>query len=344
MDPTLILGIIIVILALAFAFSNGFNDAANAVATVISTRAISPTTGIIIAGICEFIGAYFLGTAVAQTIGKGIVNLELVSGSKYGIIVVFATIIGSTLWNILCTILGFPISASHSLIGGFIGAGIFGFGFDVINWANVAMIFFALIIAPLVGSLASFLLLKTTYFFFKNATTKINNFFRILEIIASMNFALSHGTNDGQKPMGLIVFSLIVLGLMKPSTGSFVVPKWVVLACSFFITLGVLIGGWNVIKTVGSRIFRIRHIHSFSALVSGAIVIYLASFIGLPLSTTHVISSTVMGAGAAERFKGVRWTTMKNIFIVWIITIPATAIFCGLLYILIFRILKFFGL
>ncbi|MFN3966267.1 MAG: anion permease, partial [Endomicrobiia bacterium] len=186
MDPTLVLGIIVIILALAFAFSNGFNDAANAVATVISTRAISPTTGIILAGICEFIGAYFLGTAVAQTIGKGIIDINIVTGSKYGIVIVFATIIGSTFWNIICTIFGFPISASHSLIGGFIGAGIFGYGLSVINWTNVIMIFLALLIAPFVGSFASFLLLKLTYFLTRNATTKINKIFKILEIIASM--------------------------------------------------------------------------------------------------------------------------------------------------------------
>jgi len=341
MELTFLFGIIIVILALAFAFSNGFNDAANAVATVISTRALTPVQAIFTASIFSFIGACFLGTAVAKTIGTGIVDSKIVTGTN-GAIIIITTVFGATLWNIFCTLLGFPISVSHALIGGFIGSAVFSYGFDVVQWKNVILIFVALLLAPVISLIVSFLVLRITYFLFKSATSEANKLFRILEIISSFNVAVSHGTNDAQKSMGLIVFSLVSLGIYSPD--SFSIPKWVVFACSFAFTIGILSGGWNVIKTIGSKIFHMRRIHSFSAMFSSALVLYLASFIGLPLSTTHVISSSVMGAGAAERFKGVRWTTMKNIFIVWVITIPATAIFCGLLYILIFRILKFFGL
>ncbi|MBU2568117.1 MAG: inorganic phosphate transporter [Elusimicrobia bacterium] len=343
MDPTLLLAIVVVILALLFAFSNGFNDAANAIATVISTGALTPAQAIIGAAVCEFAGAYFLGTAVAMTISKGIIDPELIAGGG-GIIIVMAALIGSTLWNVWCTVLGFPISASHSLIGGFIGSAFFGYGAMCIQWDNVIKIFMVLLLTPVLGIIASFLLLKVTYFFLQNATPRVKKIIRIMNVASAMLFALAHGTNDGQKPMGIIVFSLIVLGFYKTPADNFVIPVWVVIACAAAITLGVAVGGRGVIKTVGSGIFRIRDIHAFSAQLSGAAVIYVATIFGLPLSTTHMISSTVTGAGAGERVKGVRWQMMGKIFIVWIITIPATAAFCGVIYMLLKNMAGFLGI
>lgn len=342
MDTALIIGILIVVLALIFDFSNGFNDSANIVATVIGTRALTPAKAIFFASIFEFMGAYFLGTAVAKTIGKGIIDPAIITGDKYGIIIIFATVISAAGWNIICTILGFPISASHALIGGFVGAGIIAGGLEIVQWKNVLTIFVVLILAPIMGLLGSFIVTKLTYFLCRVATPKVNKLFKFLQICSSMGFALSHGTNDAQKTMGIITFSLIVLELYSP-VGDVFIPNWVIIACAASITLGIALGGKNVIKTVGMHIYKIRPINGFCAEGSGAGVIYLASIFGLPVSTTHIISGAVMGTGAAERVKAVRWGSSFDIFLVWLITMPATAIVSAGIYFLIIQGVKFVG-
>ena len=342
MDTTLIIGILIVVLALVFDFSNGFNDSANIVATVIGTRALTPAKAIFFACIFEFIGAYFLGTAVAKTIGKGIIDPMIITGDKYGIIIIFATVISAAGWNIICAVLGFPISASHALIGGFIGAGVVAGGPDIVQWKNILIIFIFLIGAPVISLVFSFFVTKLAYFFDRGTTPKINKTFRFLEICSSMGFALSHGTNDAQKTMGIITFSLIVLGLYTPS-GDVFIPKWVIIACALSISLGIAFGGKGVIKTIGMNIFRIRHINGFSAQSSGAGVIYLATIFGLPVSSTHIISGAVMGTGAAERVKAVRWGSSFNIFLVWLITMPFTAAVSAIIYFLLINGVKFVG-
>lgn len=342
MDTTLIIGILIVVLALVFDFSNGFNDSANIVATVIGTRALTPTKAIFFASIFEFIGACFLGTAVAKTIGKGIIDPTIITGDKYGIVIIFATVISAAGWNIICTVLGFPVSASHALIGGFVGAGVVAGGLDIIQWKNVLTIIVVLILAPLMGLVASFILTKIAYFLCRGATPKVNKLFKALQICSSMGFALSHGTNDAQKTMGIITFSLIVLGLYTP-TGDAFIPNWVIILCAIAITLGIALGGKAVISTVGMDIYRIRPINGFSAEGAGAGIIYLATMFGLPVSTTHIISGAIMGTGAAERIKAVRWGQSANIFIVWLITIPSTMIVSAAIYYLLLNGIKFLG-
>ncbi|MEW6556179.1 MAG: inorganic phosphate transporter [Elusimicrobiota bacterium] len=342
MDTTLLIGILVVVLALVFDFSNGFNDSANIVATVIGTRALTPAKAIFFASIFEFIGAYFLGTAVAKTIGKGIIDPTIITGDKYGIVIIFATVISAAGWNVICTIFGFPISASHALIGGFIGAGIVAAGLDIVQWNNVLTIFIVLIAAPIMGLIGAFIVTKLAYFLSRSTTPKINKLYKYLQICSSMCFALSHGTNDAQKTMGIITFSLIVLGLYKP-TGEVFIPKWVIVACALAITLGIALGGKAVIQTVGMHLYRIRPINGFCAEGSGAGVIYLASIFGLPVSTTHIISGAVMGTGAAERVKAVRWGSSFDIFIVWLVTMPATACVSAGIYFLLINGIKLLG-
>lgn len=343
MDSTLLLGIIAVVLTLLFSFSNGFNDSACVVATQISSRALSPYKAIFIAAVFEFIGACFLGTSVAKTIGTGIIDPQLVAGTKLGIFIIFATLIGSTLWNVLCTILGLPISASHSLIGGFVGSAVFGLGFSSVQWINIIRISGVLIVSPIIGMIAGYSFTKVTYYMSANATLRINKLFKLLQVFSSSLLALAHGTNDAQKSMGIIVFSLATLGLYSSSNlNQMVIPMWVILSCAGAMTLGILCGGWNVIKTIGSKIYKVRPIHGFCTQTSSAIVIYLSTILGFPVSTTHIVASSVMGSGSAERPKAVRWGLISNIFIIWVITIPASALISGIIYILIKYIFQTF--
>ncbi len=340
MDP-LIIGIIVVICALAFSFSTGFNDAANVVSVVISTKAMSPLRAVVFVSILEFLGAYFLGTAVAKTIGKGIVNPDIITGDKYGIIIIFATLFGATLWNVICTILGFPVSASHALVGGFVGAGIAAAGFGVISWLNVFLIFLVLVASPMLGFIISFIMTKVTFFMARNATPKINKLFIELQIFASFGSALATGANAAQRPMGIIVFSLITLGLYRPTQEVFV-PEWVVIACGASLVLGILFAGKKVIQTVGMKFYKIRHINGFCAKTATTAVVELANIIGAPVSTTQVNSGSVMGTGAAVRPRAVRWGVGANVFLVWLITMPVTAVVSGVIYFLILNIVKLF--
>jgi len=342
MTPTFILAIIVVLLGLAFNFSNGFNDSANIIAIPVGTRAVSPVKALILAGIFEFIGTYFFGQAVAKTIGTGIVEPSIFVGNKYAVIILFATLLTSTLWNVICTILGMPISASHALIGGFIGSAIAIAGIEVVKWNNVLKIFLTLLLAPMLGLVCSYILTKIVYFIASSAPRKINKLFETLEVLASCFYAISHGSNDGQKAIGIITFSLIVLGVYTPTQDSFA-PKWVIIACAICITLGIMFGGWAVIKTIGMNIYKIKHVNGFIAQLSASLVIYFASSIGLPLSTTHVITTSVMGTGAAERIKGVRWGVGRNVLFTWLLTIPATALVAFFVYRFIFFIVKILG-
>ena len=342
MTPTLFLAIIVVLLGLAFNFSNGFNDSANIISIPIGTRAITPAKALVLAGIFEFFGTYFFGQAVAKTIGTGIVDPGIFVGNKYAVIILFATLLTSTLWNVVCTVLGIPISASHALIGGFIGSTIGIAGVVAVKWNNVSKIFLTLLLAPVLGLVCAYILTKIIYFLTRSASRKINKLFETLEVLALCFYAVSYGSNDGQKSIGIITFSLIVLGVYTPTQNSFA-PKWVIIACAVCITLGIMFGGWSVIKTIGMNIYKIKHVNGFIAQLSASLVIYLASIIGLPLSTTHVITTSVMGTGAAERVKSVRWGVGRNVVVTWFITIPTTAVVAFLDYYFIFFIVKLFG-
>jgi PiT family inorganic phosphate transporter len=326
---------LLVAVALFFDYCNGAHDSSNIVATMVSSRAISPIWALIIASLFEFTGAYFLGTAVAQTIGKGIVNPEIIKVVPNGIIIVFSALISAISWNLFTWYFGIPTSSSHALMGGLLGAFVISRGFSIVNWNRVAGIFLVLVASPIVGLVMGFLLTKIVYFFSQWSSPRANNLFKKLQVGASIILALSHGTNDAQKTMGVITFSLVVLGLYQPPSGSLPIPRWVVVACAGTIALGILNGGWRIINTLGIKLYRIRAIHGFTAQTSSAIIIYGAALFGFPVSTTQIVTSTIMGAGSAEKPKGVRWEVLIEILITWFVTIPVSAILSVFFYFLI---------
>ncbi len=329
----------VVLLNLVFSFSNGYNNSANLIAIPIGTRALLPIKALILASFFEFIGAYFLGQAVAKTVAVGIVNPAVFS-NNYAIIILFSTLLTSIFWNTICTVIGFPISSSHALIGGFVGSSIAYAGFNVVNWNNVIKIFSMLIFAPIISFSLSYFITKIAYFLSRSASLKINNLYRNLQILSSWACAIAHGSNDGKRNVGIFVFSLMVLGVVSIKNGGFFIPQWVILLSALSISSGVMFGGLGVIKTVGMNIYKIKHINGFSAQTTSALVVYLASLLGIPLSTTHVVATSVMGTGAAERIKAVRWLVSKDIFLAWILTIPFSIFVSFILYKLIFLIVK----
>ncbi len=315
--------VVIVLLALIFDFINGFHDTANAIATSVSTKALSPRNAILIAGSLNFVGA-LSGTAVAATIGRSLVAPELVTGS-----VMVAALMGAILWNLITWYFGIPSSSSHALIGGLTGAVVAGFGFHAVLWGGFFTILAGLIIAPIVGGLMGSCVMTVLFWIFKPAApSKINNGFRKLQIVAACMASFAHGSNDAQKSMGIITMVLLGGGIISV----FDVPLWVKIACAASMAMGTAVGGWKIIKTMGGKIFRIEPINGFAADFSSALVIYSASLLGAPVSTTHVVSSAIMGVGAAKRLKGVRWNIARQIIIAWFITIPSSAVVSILTY------------
>ncbi len=339
MDTVLVLAIIVTSFALIFNFTNGFHDSANVVATVIASRSVEPEVAMILAAAAEFVGAYFLGTAVAEMMGKGIVDPELLRGGASGAMVVLAALIGAIAWNIITWRFGIPSSSSHALIGGLIGAFLFGWGPGPINWINVWHIILVMVMSPFIGFIISCVFTRITLFCCQWATPKANNVFKKLQIVTLITQAMAHGTNDGQKTMGVITFTLIILGLSKTSAGqAMAVPKWVVVSCALSMSIGMGIGGWKIIKTLGSKLYKIRPIHSFASQTASTLIIYLTAVFGFPISTTQVISSSVMGAGAAFRPKMVRWAVAQDMAVAWLITIPASALISGAAFFILHRI------
>jgi len=332
------LAIAVVLLALFFDFSNGFHDAANVVATIITTRALSPKKALVIAAICEFIGPFLFGTAVAQTIGKNIIDVSAFDPTalRISVALIMAALVGAIMWNLITWFFGLPSSSSHALIGGMVGAVLVAYGSGKILWGGVLYVVSSLVISPLLGLIFGMLFLKITFRIFRNATPKVNYFFNRMQIPSSIALALSHGANDAQKSMGLITLSLVVLGFSP----TFHIPLWVVASCSAAIALGTASGGWRIIKTMGSKIYRLRSVHAFCAQTASATVILGAALVGGPVSTTHVVSSSIMGVGAGQRMSAVRWGVAKNIILAWFITIPASAVMAGLSFFLIRRLLQ----
>jgi PiT family inorganic phosphate transporter len=331
--------IVVISLALFFDFSNGFHDAANVVATIITTRALSPRKALILASICEFIGPFVFGTAVAQMIGKNIIDLSTFDSSvlHLSMLLIITALIGAIMWNLLTWFFGLPSSSSHALIGGMIGAVLVAYGPDKILWGGLLYVVGSLVFSPLLGLLVGWLFLKITFRLSREATPKINHFFNRMQIPSSIALALSHGANDAQKSMGLIAMSLVILGFSP----SFYVPWWVVASCAAAIALGTATGGWRIIKTMGSKIYRLRSVHAFCAQTSSATVILGAALVGGPVSTTHVVSSSIMGVGAGQRISAVRWGVAKNIILAWFITIPASAVMAGLSFFIIRWLLSY---
>jgi PiT family inorganic phosphate transporter len=329
--------VVVISLALFFDFSNGFHDSANVVATIITTRALSPRKALILASICEFIGPFLFGTAVAHMIGKNIIDLSTFNPGTLDLsmLLIIAALIGAILWNLLTWYFGLPSSSSHALIGGMVGAVLVAYGPDKILWKGLLYVVGSLVLSPLLGLWVGWFFLQITLYLSRNATPKINYFFNRMQIPSSIALALSHGANDAQKSMGLIAMSLVILGFSP----SFYVPWWVVATCAAAIALGTASGGWKIIKTMGSKIYRLRSVHAFCAQTSSAAVILGAALVGGPVSTTHVVSSSIMGVGAGQRISAVRWGVAKNIILAWFITIPASGVMAGLSFYLIQKIL-----
>ncbi len=329
MDP-LILLILLVTLALIFDFLNGFNDSANVVATIISSRAMTPKAALMIAALSNFVGPFVFGVAVAETIGNEVAKPESIT-----IAATLAALVGASVWNLITWYFGIPSSSSHALIGALVGAVAMGSGFSVIHMKGLEKVVIALFTSPLVGFVLGALIMRITIWMVRGATPRINMFFRWAQIPTGLLLALSHGTNDAQKTMGIITLGMVVLGYQS----HFVVPLWVILASASAIGLGTFAGGWRIIRTLGGKFYRIRPIHSFTSQLASGLVIITASMLGGPVSTTQVVSSSILGVGAAQRRSQVRWGVMRDILFAWILTIPASAGMGALFYLFFNKIL-----
>lgn len=308
--------IIVVVLALAFDLLNGIHDSSNIVATMISSRAFTPRVALGVTAVCEFLGPFIFGVAVAQTIGHEIVAPETIS-----LEVIIAALLGAILWNLLTWYLGLPSSSSHALIGGILGAVLIGAGGQAIRLQGIQKVLIALFTSPLIGLAFGYIITRLVMWLVSGSSPRVNWFFKRGQIITAMALALSHGANDAQKTMGIITLALITGGYLK----SFEVPLWVVFLCSGMISLGTALGGWRLIRTLGAKFYKIRPIHGFNSQLASAIVILGNSILGGPVSTTQVVSSAIMGVGAADRLNKVRWGVATEILTAWFLTIPATA-------------------
>lgn len=318
-----ILMIVLFVLAIAFAFLNGVHDSSNLVATVISSRALQPQVALIITAIAEFSGPFIFGVAVAKTIGHDIVLTESLNGTM-----VVAALIGAIAWNIITWLLGIPSSSSHALIGGLIGAAAVGAGFQSIQLAGVLKVVAYLFISPVIGFVVGLIFANVVYLASWNSSPRINGLFKKLQIVTSLGLAVGSGANDAQKTMGVITLGLVITGFQQ----NFTVPFWVVLSCALAISLGVSMGGYKLIKTLGAKFYKIRPVHGFSSQAASAAVILTASLLGGPVSATQIVSTSIMGVGAAERLSKVRWGVAGDIISAWLFTIPATALVAGAVY------------
>ena len=324
----LLIGLIAV--ALAFDFLNGLHDAANSIATVVATRLLSPGWAVIFAAFFNF-AAYFLSLAVpelhrvADTIGKGLVDKDLVTPA-----VVFGALVGAMFWNVVTWLKGIPSSSSHALVGGIVGAGVAHAGLPSIQWAGLNKTLIAIVLSPTLGMILSMLIMLVTSWLGVRASARgAERVFRGLHLVSSATYSLGHGLNDAQKTMGIIAVLLYSTGYLQ---GEFHVPHWVAISCYIAIGLGTLTGGWRIIETMGTRITKLSQHQGFSASLGGSVMLISASWLGIPVSTTHTITGCVIGAGAARRASAVRWGVAGNVMTAWVITIPASATVAAIFY------------
>lgn len=322
--------IVVTALALLFDLLNGIHDSSNVVATMISSRAMSPRLALGMTALANFFGPLVFGVAVANTIGH-----EIVAADAINMNVLIAALTGAIFWNLLTWYLGFPSSSSHALIGGFVGSVVVGAGWQALHYAGMEKVLIALFASPILGFVVGYFILRATILLSWNASPRVNVFFRQSQMLTALALALSHGTNDAQKTMGIITLALVTGGLLD----TFAVPLWVVLVCASMIALGTAVGGWRLIRTLGGKFFRIRPVDGFTSQLASAVVIIVASLAGGPVSTTQVVSSSIMGVGAAERANKVRWGVAREIAVAWLLTIPATALVSAGIYFLLSRFL-----
>ena len=322
--PFLLMAIIAI--ALVFDFLNGLHDSSNIVATMISSRALSPQKALVMTAMAEFAGPFLFGVAVATTIGSEVVDPAVISSA-----VIIAALSSAIVWNLITWYFGWPSSTSHALIGGLIGAVAVAEGFHTIRLAGLEKVLIALFTSPILGLVLGYLVLKAIYFLSRGATPRVNALFKRAQWGTSVALALSHGTNDAQKTMGIIAMAMVTTGYVT----RFQVPWWVITLSASAIALGTLTGGWRLIRTLGGKFYKIRPVHAFGSQLTSASIILGAALLGGPVSTTQVVSSAIMGAGSADRVSKVRWTVARDIAVAWLLTIPVAALLAGGLYLLI---------
>lgn len=329
MNSTLALVSLIVILALAFDYTNGFHDAANSIATVVSTRVLSPGKAVALAAFFNFVAAFWFETKVASTIGKGLINTDLVNEK-----VILSGLVGAITWNLITWYLGLPTSSSHALVGGYAGAAVSKAGFGVLLWdtwpkgwpGTLSFI----VLSPLIGMTLGMSLMVAVSWIFRNyAPSRVDRLFRGLQLLSASVFSFSHGLNDAQKTMGIIFAALLTGKYIEKTTA---MPLWVILSAHTAIALGTLSGGWRIVKTMGSKITKLKPVGGFCAETGGGVVIIAVSALGIPVSTTHTITGAIVGVGAAHRLSAVRWGVAGRIVWAWVITIPAAAGIAALMY------------
>jgi PiT family inorganic phosphate transporter len=319
--------LLIIGIALVFDFVNGFHDAANSVATVVATRVLTPFQAVGLAAVFNFLAAFLLGTGVASTVGRGFVNVDIVT--PY---VVLAGLVGAVSWNVLTWYVGLPISSSHALIGGYAGAALAKAGWGGLvagKWPSTLLF---IVLAPLIGLVLGYVLMIAVYWTFRSYTPgRMDRYFRHAQIFSASLLSCAHGTNDAQKTMGIIAAVLVAGGFQK----TFHVPDWAILASAAAMGLGTLSGGWRVVRTMGTRLTRLRPRSGFCAETGAAISILFATRLGLPVSTTHAVAGAIAGVGSIQRVRAVRWSVASNIVVAWVLTIPAAAFVAGLAFFLI---------
>jgi len=322
----------LIVLALLFDFLNGFHDSANSIATVVSTRVLTPRWAVVWAAFFNFVAFLFFGLHVANTIGKGIIDIAIVDKA-----VIFATLVGACSWDIITWYLGLPTSSSHALIGGMIGAALVKVGSGALVWSGITKTVIFIFVSPVLGFILGIVLGTAVYWACRNATPRrVDNLFRKGQLVSAAFYSMGHGGNDAQKTMGIITSLLFSAGLL---TGEFHVPLYVVLLCHASIALGTMFGGWRIVKTMGQKVAKLKPVDGFSAEASAALTLAISSGFGIPVSTTHTITGAIMGVGSLRRLSAVRWGVAYNIVWAWILTIPAAALISALAYLLAGRFL-----
>lgn len=337
MDMVFILALATIMIVLAFDYTNGFNDAANIIATVIASRAMTPVTAVLLVSVCEFLGPLLGGTAVANTLGK-IIDLQNFQPLQ-ALTVLLSGLLGAILWNLITWWKGIPSSSSHALVGGLAGAVVIAFGPQYVLWGfeewfvrghltGVTKVLVALFLVPMIGFWAGFAIHRIMLRLLRGASPAINGALKRAQFLTAAGLAFAHGANDGQKSMGILTLVLTLAGLIP----HFEVPFWVMLACAGALALGILSGGWRIVRTLGFAIYKVRPIHALDSQLTSAAVIMAASVAGAPVSTTHIVATSIMGIGASERPKAVRWSKAREIATTWLITLPCAALAASLCY------------
>jgi len=328
MDSNFLAVVALIFVALVFDFINGFHDAANSIATVVSTRVLTPGKAVIWAAFFNFVAAFTFGTAVAKTVGSGLVDISVVTFS-----VIFAGLIGAIVWDLITWYFGLPTSSSHALIGGYAGAAITKAGWSAILFSGWTKTLIFIVLAPLIGMTLGFaLMVAILWIFHTTSPGRVDKWFRRLQLLSAAAYSLGHGGNDAQKTMGIIAGALVAGGYLGLDNGHLPIPLWVILSAHAAIALGTLSGGWRIIHTMGSKITKLQPVGGFAAETAGAISLFTATHLGVPVSTTHTITGAIIGVGSIRRLSAVRWGIAGRIVWAWILTIPASGVIAAITY------------